>query len=519
MHRLWRRTTFFAAVLGCGITNSFSAQVGQKPKYSTHGDGDWSTDGVQHLSFSRHSLPAVETILGKAGDSAAIAAQAELVHKSLLSKQKETEEVLLEKRKVYEQRLADQADVMRKVNLESDQLRHTIGQAKKSNLAASKNIQQLHKGNELLRSVVALLEGKMSAAVESLQNLVDASDNSEIIKYLSDPASLQQQVANTEHEQKRVDVTKLLEVTPEGGPAVLLQSPLNRAVDFEPSDTVPNSGLIIQSLADSLNTLAAAAAEGEKTLSAQFMRIAQEGELQHRQLLDNQLQLNQTLDGEHLVKRNLRKLEEQMLITRRMLNQRLHGLRVFIRRVDGLVDETTQQAASMGQVEDVDLGATIKEASHASTGGADQQGPPPSQHGMSPLSKAVAEATKEAMAAKEATDKATEEATAAMESTNKASDDGSADTERRLTRSPSTRPVHEDSDFAKKMAQRDSGQNPDKDQRAGSKADHQKTHGSSHVTEGRRQEVSGDDSEVSQTSSPRRFSEKASGVVSWFSFR
>jgi len=393
--------------MSCGVCFGVSSQVGQTPKNGAHTDTDSRTTAKNGFSLPHQSLPPVESILGKAGASAAIAAQAELVHQSLVGKQKETEEALLEKRKVYEQRLADQADRNRKINLANDQLRHSASQAKNANRVTARNIQQIHKGNELLRSAAALLEGKMSGAVEFLQDVLHSTDNSMLMKLVSDPGSLQFEKVPTEHGHRNMDLTKLLSGSHSGGPTVLLQSSASRVTAFETTDNVPNSGLIIQRLADSLNMLAAAAAEGEKNLNARFTRIAEESEQQHHELLVQWTALNQTLSHEYGVKKGLQEAEDRVLLTRRILNQRLHGLRVFVRRIDALVDETTQQAASMGQIDDVDIVTdddSNKEVS-VKINGSDQHA---TQLVVSPLSKAVAEATKEAKAAKEAADKATD---------------------------------------------------------------------------------------------------------------
>lgn len=341
-------------------------------------------------------LPAVAKILEPTTSN--IAAEAELLHSSIVGQRRETEDALLERRKEYEQKLSDLADQNRKLNLANDVVRREVLGVKHANEVSARNIQQLHKGNELLRSAASVVEGKMSGASDFMKNLVSNTDNARLLKLIAEQA-LNLEDLLPKYRSSPSDMASFLADTRafrgELALALLQKSEVRPVLDI---DNVPNSGLIIQRLADSLNMLATAATEGEKTLNESFTQMADEAEQQRHLLLTQRAALNQTLVDEHRVKRGLADAQERVLSTRRYINERLHGLRVFLRRVDALVDETTQQAASLGAMDDFDLATTDKEEALAPKKDSSSDLPPKA----GPLSKAVLEATKEAAAAKQA---------------------------------------------------------------------------------------------------------------------
>lgn len=346
-------------------------------------------------------LPTVQGILGKATSSATVAEQARLLQKSFVEKQREAEERLQSRRKDFEGILLSQAVNNNNIEKANDEMRRAISNVQRESQVASHNVNQIHRGNELLRSAASMLEGKMAMAAEFVQELVRNSGDADLMKSGLD-ARISTAIREASKQSNQATSSKVgfeellaeaqVDKKARTGASLLQEGPLRPGLVVPPD-------LTIRRLADSFNNLVGAAVEGERTLNASFSRAAQDGESKHRTLLAEHAALNQSL-GKELSKKNaLHQLEDHMIGVRRNLNERLRGLRIFLRRADALVDVTTKQAASMGQIVDDDLLPTdmAKQPNHITIPQASMF----IEHEMSPLSKAVVAASKEAAAAKQ----------------------------------------------------------------------------------------------------------------------
>lgn len=310
--------------------------------------GAWVAQGTMVLGQGPDAagqLPAVEAVLTKAdGKAVDFAAQAMAMQKMVEESQRKGREALATQKADYEKQLTEQATASRAVVDRNTAISNQISHVRKTNSELKEDTSNLQAGNIHMRKILQQISDKVDAANLFVSDSLKLTDDSgaEELKVL-------------EPTTPRPTLNRFLE---QAGASLLQISKPDHGSNT-PED-------LVQVLSRSLTDIADAQKEGAAELKAHFLASFEEGRVKQQDLLAQQKNLNATLEEELGYQRQLTAAKEHLVSTRDSLKQRLHGLRIFARKLDQTAHDVlsadtvkaAQQFMESHQAKLVDVAAT-----------------------------------------------------------------------------------------------------------------------------------------------------------------
>jgi len=261
-------------------------------------------------------LPDVESVLNKANNKAHdFAEQARAMQANVELQQQKSRDALAAQKAAYEKRLSQQAlqsDAIKANNTEIDSQNNAL---EKSNTVLFKELNGLQANNTKMRQALKTIDDKVAAAALFLADSLKVTDdsNAEELSVLAPTTP-------------KPTLDHFLAVA--GADRVsLLQLSSPRALSQGPEDLV---NVLSKSLAD----IASAEVEGAAELKAHFLANFEDGQKQQAALNATQVQLMELQSELKAHQSKLLEAKAHLQATNKKLVERLHGLRVFARKVD-----------------------------------------------------------------------------------------------------------------------------------------------------------------------------------------
>lgn len=265
------------------------------------------------------ALPDVESVLIKAtGKVHDFAEQAAAMQHRVALQQEKSKLSLAAQKATYEIKLAQQAAQSQAIGANSTAIDNANKALQISNVGLEAEVRKLQDGNAKMRRSLMAIDTKASAAKLFLEDSLRVTDD-------TDAEELRVLVPTTP--KPTLDHFLAVAGAPTGGDKLALLQ-VSRARRGGPEDLV---SLLSKSLAD----IASAEVEGAAELRAHFLANFEEGQKRQEALNATQAQLLELQSDLKARRGKLLVAKAHLETTSRQLHDRLHGLRVFARKVDG----------------------------------------------------------------------------------------------------------------------------------------------------------------------------------------
>jgi len=274
------------------------------------------------------TLPDIESVLTKAtGKAHDFVEQAAAMQAKVALQQQKSRDALAAQKSAYELKLSQQAaenEAIRANNSKIDSQNHALTQA---NDDLTLELKSLQANNAKMRHGLQTIDEKVSAASIFVQDSLKVTDdsNAEALSVLAPTTA-------------KPTLDHFLAVA--GADRVsLLQLP--RSIGQGPDD-------LVSVLSKSLSDIAAAEVEGAAELKAHFLANLEAGQKEQAALNATRAQLVAVQAELQAHQAKLLEAKEHLQATGKQLAQRLHGLRIFARKVDSAAAVSLDANAESG---------------------------------------------------------------------------------------------------------------------------------------------------------------------------
>lgn len=260
------------------------------------------------------SLPDVESVLTKATDKAHdFAEQASAMQAKVALQQQKSLDALSAQKKLYESKLSQQAAMSDAISANNSAIDAANKALKKSNTDLEVELKRLQDENGEMRKSLQTIDEKVAAAKLFLEDSLKVTDDTDAEElYVLAPTT------------PKPTLDHFLAVA--GGERVSLLQ-LSSPRSQGPED-------LVSVLSQSLSEIATAEVEGAAELKAHFMANFQDGQRHQEALNATNAQLVQLQAELKAHQAKLLEAKSHLQATGAQLSQRLHGLRIFARKVD-----------------------------------------------------------------------------------------------------------------------------------------------------------------------------------------
>lgn len=197
---------------------------------------------------------------------------------------------------------------------------------------------QIDKGNGIILETMQDLEKKLRMAADFLADtrLTGREHREEGIKVLREGGatpSLSRFLLMANSTQSHI-----------AAPRATMPLKLLQEVFLPRAAQLSDSGGIAENLTQSFADIVDAEQEAEAQIEADFQKYFQEGQRRYDVLMQEQAQLNKTMDAMQSRFEQTAKANQEAVDLQSMLRQRLHGVRVFVRKIDAEAVQTFRLA-------------------------------------------------------------------------------------------------------------------------------------------------------------------------------
>lgn len=293
------------------------------------------------------NLPEVDKVLTKAADKVHdFAMRAAAMQAHVAKKQQQKRDFLAAKKSSYEHMLETQAAENSAVVKANEAIHGEIGDLKHVNAGLEEDSWKLKQDNEFMHSVVSSVRNKVVAAKAFLNNSLHATDDSKEAKLLV-----------LEPPKPKPTLSHFLAVATGRASTQAKSSLLQTGSRASARRSVDESRAedLVSVLSQGLVDMASAQREGETQLKASFLAAWKRGEERRGELNATQTTLVEERTSLDSHQAALRSAKAHLLETRRQLQQRLQGVRVFAQRV-GSATATTLKRVGAGAEQGAESG-------------------------------------------------------------------------------------------------------------------------------------------------------------------
>lgn len=274
---------------------------------------------IQNQPSFPPQLPPVESVLtkavGKAGD---FASQSMAMQKMVEESQQKGRETLAKQKADYESQLKSQAATNNALSGKNVAIGVEIRHVREKNDKLEEQTAELQEGNIHMRRVLQQISDKVGAAETFVTDSLKVTDDTESLELLVlKPTTPRPTLTN-----------------------FLAQASLSLLQIRKPSSSSGTAQDLVQLLSHSLADIAEAQMEGVVQLKDHFLTSFGEGKKRQEALLAEQVKLNTTLDDQMKYQAQLTSARDHLNATRESLKSRLHGLRIFARKLDKTAHDT-----------------------------------------------------------------------------------------------------------------------------------------------------------------------------------
>lgn len=324
---------------------------------------------VQQQQESAAALPDVETVLGRATDTAQeFAAQAKAMQARVEERQKESKKALAEEKAELQRNLTAEDNENHKIMMRSQNLRATINAVRANNSQIRKETERIRSNNKMMHGVLSVLDGKVAAAEQFLSDSLNKTDdgNAEELEVLLPPKPL----PTLDH-----FISVLHGGNSDAGPASFMQVSAQpslrgrksrvKAESSAPEEMNPESLSML--LSQSLQDIDKEQKEGEAQLKAHFLAFHQTSMMKREELLAEQARLEEEKRDVQALQKELYAAKHHVVATRTELLKRLHGMKVFSEKIDAAAMhaltsvEDTQDQKKNNVVKSAEAGPKVPE--------------------------------------------------------------------------------------------------------------------------------------------------------------
>jgi len=285
------------------------------------------------VALDGSGLPDIETVLTKAkGKAQSFAEQARAMQQRVEEEQNRSRVALRLAKEDYERRLRTQADEITSITMQNLDMRRQCRELNTKNNATLKEAKTFASANEAMRSVLESVQQKVKAAHLFLQDSMDKTDDSSakeliVLEPTTPKPTLDHFLHVAEEQSGTADVA-------------LLQ------IETRPTHNTHKPEDLVKILSSSLADITTAEKEGAVELEASFMRNFEVGEKRKQELLE--------IQGQGIAERaELNTTRYQLLEARHhlrdtffQLEKRLHGMRIFARKVDSMAADALKGSSN-----------------------------------------------------------------------------------------------------------------------------------------------------------------------------
>jgi len=342
-------------------------------------------------------LPAVSSMLGSAAETLKqINSQASILEARVVQTQKENEARMARQKAVFEQKLKEQEQENKAIDAVNTGISQEIGNLKKTNLETEKHAKELQSTNHMMRVELSTLKTKLAVSREFLAASLLSTDDSKAseLEILEDAKAKKQRKeheaggsdaqarekqdkeaqedddvadeddgedadGDDEGEARGTSFLALRSSTAAAGGSIVRADGGEEASDISEAADPPASDPrdLLKVLSTGVDSLERQEKESEAKLKAMFLSNFRDGTKRHKGFLLQQQQLNATRATLLDYQAKLQAADRHLQGTRGQLEQRLHGLGVFLQRLAAVAKGPVASADQ--QLKDMPAGVAI----------------------------------------------------------------------------------------------------------------------------------------------------------------